>query len=366
MVKIGRFNRLRIIKERSVGYFFDGGEAGDILMPKRHQPDHCAVDDELDVFVFLDAEERLTATVRKPLAQVGEVAWLEVLDVHRVGAFLDWGMTKDLLVPFREMAEPMVAGQHYLVKLLLDDDQRIIGTSRLDEHLSDSAEQVYKTGQDVQLLIAEHTDLGFRAVVDDLYWGILYDNETFQTLHPGQRITGYIRKVREDGKLDLSLKKPGYDAGGTESLAKRILDRIQAQGGFLPLSDKSSPEAIQQAFEVSKKVYKQAVGKLYKERRITIEPGGLRLAPKPAKVTKPAVPAKPAASAPAAKTTYRADAKATKSAKENTLAKPSTPESPRPRPAKAPEGDEANQAPRLRRIRSYNPNETPRKPGPKY
>lgn len=276
MVQIGKYNRLRIEKERSVGFFFDGGEDGDILMPKRHQPDHCEVGDELDVFVFLDAENRLTATIHKPAAQADELAWLKVLDVHRVGAFLDWGLTKDLLVPLREQAEEMEIGESYLVKILVDDYDRIIGTTRLDEHLNATNENHYKTGQAVELIIAAKTDRGFKIVIDHSYWGQLYDSEIFQPIQIGQTLNGFVSKIRDDDKIDVSLQKPGYDKRQVGDLGQQIMAAIKQAGGFLPISDKSPPEEIYAAFQVSKKAFKTAVGKLYKERQIVIEPGGLR------------------------------------------------------------------------------------------
>ncbi|PIQ26908.1 GntR family transcriptional regulator [bacterium (Candidatus Blackallbacteria) CG17_big_fil_post_rev_8_21_14_2_50_48_46] len=276
MVAIGRFNQLEIIKERSVGYFFDGGEDGDILMPKRHQPEHCEVGDFLNVFIFHDAEGRLTATTRIPSAQVGEVAWLKVVEVHRIGAFLDWNMTKDLLVPIREQVELMVPHQSYLVYIHLDEDQRIIGSSRLEKFIQDENQGQFSYGQEVDLLIAEETDLGFKAVVDNSHWGLIYSNEIFQPLHIGQKAKGYIKKLRDDGKIDVALEKPGYSPDRIEELARRIYQRIQLFDGFLPLTDKSPPEVIQDEFQVSKKNFKQAVGKLYKERRILIEEKGLR------------------------------------------------------------------------------------------
>lgn len=284
MVQIGKYNRLRIIKERSVGYFFDGGDDGDILMPKRHQPEQgCAVGDELEVFVFRDAEERLTATVRKPLAQVGEVAWLEVIDVHRIGAFMDWGMTKDLLVPEREQAADMQPGRHYLVYVLLDPYNRIIGSTKLDAHLSEQGDAEFKPAQAVELLIGERTERGYRAVVNHSHLGMLYHNELFRQITPGQSLKGYIKKIRDDGKLDLSLQPPGYHQQHFSDLAARILAEIRRHDGLLPLTDKSPPEDIHAAFGVSKKAFKQAVGKLYKERRITLEPHGLKLVPPPAR-----------------------------------------------------------------------------------
>lgn len=309
MIRLGKFNRLRIAKERSVGFFFDGGEDGDILMPKRHQPEHCEVGDELDVFVFRDAEERLTATVHKPLATVGEVAWLRVIDTHKIGAFLDWGVTKDLLVPLREQAEDMQVGRRYLVYIKVDEYDRIIGSTKLENYLKETNGKTFKVGQEVELLIGENTNLGFRAVINNSHLGMLYHNELFQKLSSGQKLKGYIKKIRDDDKLDLSLQPQGYNRQHFTDLGAKILAEIEAQGGFLPLTDKSSPEEIQAIFEVSKKAFKQAVGKLYKERRITIETRGLKLVPKapPAKkaaakqaASKPAG-AKPSGSKPASK-----------------------------------------------------------------
>jgi len=277
MVEIGKFNRLKIIKERSVGYFFDGGEDGDILMPKRHQPEFCEVGDELDVFIFHDAEERLTATTRIPLAQVGEVAWLEVIDTHPVGAFLDWGLTKDLLVPLREQAVEMEVGKSYLVRILLDPRERIIGSAKLENYLEETSDGSFEAGQQVSLLLAEHSELGFRAIVNHSHWGLLYDTEVFQALETGQTVPGYIKKVRDDLRLDLSLQPPGYVQSRIDGLAGQILERLKAQGGKLALSDKSPPEEIYAAFGVSKKNFKQALGLLYKERLVTLDKHSVEL-----------------------------------------------------------------------------------------
>ncbi|MGV3526299.1 MAG: S1 RNA-binding domain-containing protein [Candidatus Sericytochromatia bacterium] len=284
MIHIGKWNRLQISKERSVGYFFDGGSDGDILMPQRHQPDTpCEVGDEMDVFIFHDAEGRLTATVRKPYAQVGEVAWLKVVDTHRAGAFLDWGMTKDLLVPLREQHEDeiMEVGEHYLVYIHLDAFDKIVGTAKLEEHLFENGTDHFEEGEAVSLVIAESNPLGYKAVVNHTHWGLLYGNEVFQPLKVGQSVSGYVKKIREDGKIDLALNKPGYSHERMDQISQTILDRIRAEGGFLPLTDKSPPEAIYNLFQISKKNFKQAVGRLYKARLITIEPQGLRSTGKP-------------------------------------------------------------------------------------
>lgn len=278
MVEIGKFNRLRIIKERSVGYFLDGGAAGDILMPKRHQPEYCEVDDELDVFIFRDAEERLTATVRIPLAQVDECAYLEVVATHRVGAFLNWGMTKDLLVPSSEQAQPMEVGEFHMVKIILDEDDKIIGSSRIQDYIdAEVLPDEYTVGQAVELVMHRETELGWQAIVNHQNFGLLYHSEIFQPLRVGQKLKGFVKEVRPDFKLDLSLRKAGYQVKQVDELGQRILAAARKQNGQLALGDKSDPAQIRQQFQVSKKVFKQALGKLYKQRLVELEPEQLRL-----------------------------------------------------------------------------------------
>ena len=274
MVQIGRFNRLKVIKQLDIGVGLDAGGWGDILVPKRYVPEQCQVGDELEVFIYLDSEDRLIATNQRPKAQAGEFAWLSVVSVSRIGAFLDWGLPKDLLVPFAEQKAPMEVGKSYLVRVFVDSSNRLAGSTKIDRFLDDTGLGL-KPRQEVRLLIADRTELGIKDIVNHRYWGLLYQNEVFRLLRKGQRVKGYIKRIREDGKLELSLEKPGY--AKVEGIAQQILDKLQASGGFLPVSDNSTPEQVQAHFGISKKAFKQAIGALYKQQLIVIEEQGIRL-----------------------------------------------------------------------------------------
>ncbi|WP_027157166.1 CvfB family protein [Methylobacter luteus] len=274
MINIGKINKLKVVKQLGYEIYLDSGTSRKILLADKKLPVNCQVGDTLDVFVYVDSEGHLAATMQKPLAQVDDVAWLKVVSVNYVGAFLDWGLPKNLLVPFSEQHHEMEVGKSYLVKLFLDDKGRIAATTKLDEWLEE--ESVYfKTGQKVSLIIADKTDLGYKAVVNNSHWGLLYKNEVFQPLRKGQKLEGYIKQIRDDKKIDLMLHEPGY--GKVESLTDKILSRLKQNDGYLNLSDKSPPEAIYEAFGVSKKVFKQAIGALYKKQLIRIETDGIRL-----------------------------------------------------------------------------------------
>lgn len=268
-------NRLAIARQSDFGLLLDGGELGEILLPKRYVPKAGKTEDKLDVFVMLDSEDRLTATTEKPRAMVGEFALLRVKDVTKVGAFLDWGMPKDLLVPFREQRKPMIEGQSYLVYIYLDRvSQRIAASAKLDKFLRNS-HVFYKQGEKVDLMIWQKTDLGYKAIINGERWGMVFHNDVFQPLERGQRLEGYIKQVRPDGYIDLSLQLPGY--GKVPSLVDTILNHLKAQGGFMPVTDKNPPEEIYALFGVSKKAYKMAIGALYKKRRIEFADGGTKL-----------------------------------------------------------------------------------------
>jgi predicted RNA-binding protein (virulence factor B family) len=216
------------------------------------------------------------ATTRQPLAQLGRVAWLEIVEVNELGAFADWGLPKDLFIPFAEQQHALRKGQYSLVKIYLDKLDRVAGSTRIDHWIKDDATG-FEVGQEVALIIAEQTELGFKAVINDRSWGLLYGNELFRNLSQGQLVTGYIKHIRADGKIDLALEKPGFSKGRLDNLAEQIIERIQASQGLLPLTDKSPPEAIYATFGVSKKVFKQALGALYKQRRITLHAEGIKL-----------------------------------------------------------------------------------------
>jgi hypothetical protein len=275
MLKIGKQNLLRVTKEVPFGIYLDGSNYGEILLPKRYVPKDCPVDSWLKVFIYLDSEDRLIATTETPLAKVGECAYLKVVGVSKFGAFLDWGLPKDLLVPRKEQAHLMQEGNAYVVYLYVDQQsESIVGSSRLDMFLSEYCTD-YAPRQAVDLLIVERTEMGFKAVVDGTHLGLLYANEVFQPLTIGQQVQGYIKGIRPDQRIDLILQLPStvpHDA-----VAQKILDHLKARGGSSNFTDKSSPEAISREFQVSKAHFKRAIGLLYKQKQIVIEPGCIRL-----------------------------------------------------------------------------------------
>jgi len=276
MIQIGKVNRLKIVKQQGADIYLGSETSNKILLIDRLPPNHEA-DDELEVFVYVDTDGHLAATTRIPTAQVDEIAWLPVVSVNYVGAFLDWGLRKDLLVPFSEQHLDMQVGQSYLVKLFLDDKSRILATTKINRFLSETSTD-FKVGEKVALIIAESTDLGIRAIINQTHWGMLYRNELFQTVTPGQHIDGYIKQIREeDLKIDLTLHQPGYKK--VTSVTDTILAKLAASGGELQLSDKSPPEAIYAAFGISKKVFKQAIGALYKDQKIILDKTSIKLVP---------------------------------------------------------------------------------------
>ncbi|MEI6274438.1 MAG: S1-like domain-containing RNA-binding protein [Prolixibacteraceae bacterium] len=275
MILPGRYNTLKVVKYVDFGVYLDGGEMGEILLPARYVPDECEVGKDLEVFIYLDSEDRIIATTEKPYAQVGEFAMLRVNAVNNVGAFLDWGLMKELLVPFREQKMDMVAGRSYLVFVYLDpDSKRIAASAKLDKFL-DNVIPEYKAGEEVSILIESESELGYNAIINHLHKGILYHDELPAPLNKGQQMKAYIKKVREDNKIDLSLYRPGYEQ--VDGISQMILDRMKDAGGFLPFTDKSDAALIFDHFSISKKVFKKAIGALYRQRRILLEENGIRL-----------------------------------------------------------------------------------------
>ncbi len=275
MITLGQHYSLEVLKFSDRGAYLDAGEQGEVLLPKRFVPDDLQEGDSIYVFLYLDSEDRPVATTQQPLAKVGEFAYLKVKEVGKYGAFLDWGLDKDVLVPFAEQHRPMAAGQCYIVYLYLDKvDGRITASSKIDKYL-DKAPHQFKPRQEVDLMIANTTDLGYKAIVNHSHWGVLYKNEVFQRLSFGQRITGFIKRIRPDQKIDLTLQS-GQET--RDRYAQRILDYLRDQeDGFVAVHDKSSPEQITALFGMSKKAFKKAIGGLYKERAIRIESDGIRL-----------------------------------------------------------------------------------------
>ncbi len=269
MAQLGKYNELQIVKKLDFGAYLDGHELGEILLPTSQVPPTAQIGDRLDIFLYKDSEDRLIATSREPVAVIDEFAVMKVLTVDRVGAWLDWGLDKHLLVPFREQKQDMEAGKYYLVYVYIDHEtQRIVASSKLDKFL-DNTPPEYTEGQEVDLLISNQSDIGFVAVINNTHTGLLYKNEVFQPLKRGQKLKGYIKKMREDDKIDLSLQKQGYDKIG--SMADAILELLKKNKGVLPYSDKSSPDDIYGFFQMSKKDFKKAIGLLYRKKKIALE-----------------------------------------------------------------------------------------------
>ena len=273
-LRLGQTNRLTVVRRAEQGLYLSGGPE-DILLPNRYVPKGANVGDELDVFVYLDSEERLVATTETPLAQVGDFAWLEVAWVNQFGAFLDWGLMKDLFVPFSEQRMKMQKGRSYLVHIHLDPQTyRIVASAKIERYLSKDWPP-YHGGDEVDALIWQKTDLGFKAIVDNQFAGLLFDDEIFRELHSGDRLRAFVKQVRPDGKIDLSLQRKGQKA--VADFSDILLNHLRTNGGFSALGDKSPAEEIYALFGVSKKVFKKAVGDLYRRRLITIENEGIRV-----------------------------------------------------------------------------------------
>ena len=275
MVEIGKYNTLKIVKDLDFGVYLDGGDDLEILLPARYVPRNVKPGDEVEVFIYHDNEGRIIATTAKPLAIVGEFQWMECKSVNDMGAFLEWGLMKDLLVPFREQKMPMREGKWYLVYVHLDHvTKRIVASARVDKFL-DNVPPVYEFNQEVDLLVADETEIGYKVIINNLHWGLVYHNEIYRRLERGEHLKGYIKEVREDEKIDVSLTRLGYEK--VEGIAGIILDALKVQNGFLPVHDKSPADEIYSLFGCSKKSFKQAIGALYKKKLISIEPTGIRL-----------------------------------------------------------------------------------------
>lgn len=275
MAEIGKINTLEVVRETDNGFYLDGQNLGEILMPRKFITDEVRNQGWADVFVYTDSEDRLVATTETPLVKVDEFAFLNVVAVTRFGAFLDWGLPKNLLVPFREQRANMVEGRSYLVYVFLDlQTNRIAATAKIDKYL-DNTPPEYKIGEEVDLLIAEETDLGFKAIINSEHWGILYKNQLYKPVKTGDRMKGYVNKVRDDEKIDLLPEKPGYEK--VDAISQKILDELKQNRGFMAVTDNTSPEMIKALFGISKKNFKKAIGSLYKSRMITFNSDGIRL-----------------------------------------------------------------------------------------
>jgi predicted RNA-binding protein (virulence factor B family) len=272
-IGLGRFNTLEVVKEVDFGMYLDGGEQGEILLPTRYVPENCKVGDRLDVFLYLDIEERLIATTLTPLVQVGEFACLEVNWVNEYGAFLNWGLMKDLFVPFREQKMKMQIGRRYVVYAYVDEESyRIVASAKVDRYLSKEI-PAYQPRDEVDILVWQKTELGFKAIVDNKYNGLLYGNQVFRDICTGDKMKAYINQVRPDGKIDLTL----HGREHVNDFSDTLLQYIKEHGGSIPFSDKSDAADIYDTFGVSKKTFKKAVGQLYKKRLVAIGEDRLRL-----------------------------------------------------------------------------------------
>ena len=271
MIALGNYNTLRVTRFSDHGAYLDGGPLGEILMPKKYVPRSLRPGDEIEVFVYLDHSERLVGTPDKPLARVGDFAYLRVAWTNEFGAFLDWGLTKDLFVPFREQKMRMVQDRSYLVYIHVDPEtQRLVGTAKVERYLKRATPDRYHRGQEVEIIVQQKTPLGFRCIADNRCGGHLYDNQIFDTVpHTGDVLTATVVNIRPDGRLDLSLQRIGK--GRFRDFAGQLLEELHSAGGTLPFSDHSTPEEIQQRFGVSKKTFKRALGTLYKSGHISIE-----------------------------------------------------------------------------------------------
>ena len=275
-VELGKYNQLEVVKTVDFGVYLNGGDDGEILLPSRYVPENCKPGDVLNVFIYLDNEERLIATTLQPLVQVGEFACLEVAWVNEYGAFLDWGLMKDLFVPFREQKMKMQKGHRYVVHAHVDEDSyRIMASAKVERYLSKDFPE-YQPGEEVEVMVWQKTDLGYKVIVDNRFGGLVYRKEIFKALEPGMRMPAFVRQVREDGKIDLTLQKDGLQKVG--DFSEILLQYIKDHDGFTPLNDKSAAEEIYDAFGVSKKTFKKAVGDLYKKRLVVLVEGGIRLA----------------------------------------------------------------------------------------
>lgn len=275
MADIGKFNTLEIIADTEAGLYLNAGKLGEILLPKRYVPENAQVGEKLKVFIYLDSEDRFIATTETPKAQVDEFAALKVKATNKMGAFMDWGLSKDLLVPFNQQKQPMAVGQSHLVRVYLDPyTDRLAASTKIDRYL-DIWPASYKQGEQVDLIIANKTDLGYKAIINNNHWGLIYANEVFQRLHKGKKLKGYIKQVREDGRIDLTLSRAGK--GKVIDFSQKLIAHLEENNGYSPLHDKSTPEQIQKILGVSKKTFKSTVGNLLKKGKLELVENGIKL-----------------------------------------------------------------------------------------
>ncbi len=276
MLQIGKYNKLKIVKEVDFGLYLDGHPYGEVLLPIRYVDNDMQIDDVIDVFIYTDSEDRIIATTLKPYGIVGDFVNLKVIDTSQYGAFLDWGLPKDLFVPFKEQNGKMEEGQRHLVYIYLDNTtERVTASAKISKFLK-IENDTYQEKDAVELMIAQKTDIGYKVIIDNAYLGVLFFSEVFRPLSIGQKLSGFIKHIREDKRMDITLQKQGYVDAIPEA-AQTVLDKIIELDGVLPVSDKSSPEDIYELLFMSKKSFKKAIGQLYKSQLITINKHNIQL-----------------------------------------------------------------------------------------
>lgn len=276
MIKIGQHNKLEILRETSVGLFLGSNDGEDILLPNKYVPENFDIGDEIEVFCYLDHEERPIATTLNPHITLNHFSLLQVKEVNQIGAFLDWGLEKHLFVPFREQARKMETGKWYLVYMYMDEEtNRLVGSSKTNRFI-DNSELTVDEMEEVNLIVSRYTDLGVEVIINEKHKGLIYSNELFRKVSLGEKLKGYIKKIRPGNKLDVSLQQSGHK--NIEPSAEKILNVLKSENGFLRLNDKSSPDEITDLLQMSKKTFKKALGNLYKQKLVVIKEDGIYLA----------------------------------------------------------------------------------------
>lgn len=278
MIEIGKYNELRILRETSVGLYLGDESGEDVLLPNKYCPESFKIDDKINVFVYRDYAERKIATNLTPKITLNDFALLQVTAVADVGAFMDWGLEKDLLVPFSEQRERMEEGRWYIVYLAIDENSDRLYGSNMFENIIQNRILTVQEGEEIELMILQKTDLGFSALINYMHKGMIFENEIFRKLNIGDKLKGFVKKIREDKKIDISLHPIGYDNSNDKNSAL-VYNALVENKGFLSISDKSSPDEIYAKFGISKKAYKRAISALYKQRKISIQTEGIKLIP---------------------------------------------------------------------------------------
>ena len=275
MLAIGEYHKLRIDRDTEPGLFLKDDDGNEVLLPNKYKPESFELEDEIEVFVYLDHQERPVATTLKPFVKLDEFAYLKCVEVSDIGAFMDWGLEKHLFVPFKEQASKMRKGDRYLIFCYLDElTGRLVASSKVNNFLVNS-DLTIEPFEEVDLIVSNPTELGWNVIINEIHQGLVYKDDVFQKLHTGDRLKGYVKKTRPDGKIDVTLQRPGYRS--IEPNSQEILTHLELKGGFLPLTDKSSPEEIEKQLQMSKKSFKKALGTLYKQRKVDIKDNGIYL-----------------------------------------------------------------------------------------